>query len=95
MGCANTLLVRGVYIDAEEPNGKCVVFPCYYLRAIFQQDKLKKLQLSTFLFDEKRQNKNKKPVGNNHIPIIPTISFTIMENNTWISSVYVLCDKKT
>lgn len=79
MGCSNTLLVRGVYIDAEEQNGKCVVFPCYYLRTIFQEDKLKKLHLSALTFDEKLQNKNEKPLGNNHIP---TISLTIKENNT-------------
>ncbi|XP_017781763.1 PREDICTED: uncharacterized protein LOC108566416 isoform X2 [Nicrophorus vespilloides] len=42
LGCSNSLLVRGVYIDAEEPAGKCVVFPCYYLRLIFQQAREKK-----------------------------------------------------
>lgn len=82
MGCSNSLLVRGVYIDAEEPDGKCVVFPCYYLRTIFQEDKLKKLiSISTLNFDEKIQNKSDKPIGNNHIP---TISMTIKENNMWI-----------
>lgn len=38
LGCSNSLLVRGVYIDAEEPSGKCVVFPCYYLRVLLQRD---------------------------------------------------------
>lgn len=74
MGCSNTLLVRGVSIDAEEPDGKCVVFPCYYLRNIFQEDKLKKLQLSGLALDEKVHNMNEKPVRNNYIP---TISMTI------------------
>jgi len=41
--CSNTLLVRGVYIDAEEPAGKCVVFPIYYLRLIFQHERAKKI----------------------------------------------------
>lgn len=41
--CSNSLLVRGVYIDAEEPAGKCVVFPIYYLRLIFQHERLKKI----------------------------------------------------
>lgn len=42
LGCSNSLLVRGVFIDAEEPAGKCVVFPCYYLRLIFQHEREKK-----------------------------------------------------
>lgn len=42
LGCSNSLLVRGVYIDAEEPSGKCVVFPCYYLRVLFQEERIKK-----------------------------------------------------
>ncbi|KAF5295362.1 hypothetical protein FQR65_LT01552 [Abscondita terminalis] len=41
--CSNTLLVRGVYIDAEEHAGKCVVFPIYYLRLIFQHERVKKI----------------------------------------------------
>jgi hypothetical protein len=36
INCSNSVLVRGVYIDAEEEGGKCVVFPCYYLRLFFQ-----------------------------------------------------------
>jgi hypothetical protein len=36
INCSNSILVRGVYIDAEEEGGKCVVFPCYYLRLFFQ-----------------------------------------------------------
>lgn len=40
--CSNSVLVRGVYIDAEEPGGKCVVFPCYYLRLYFQNERAKK-----------------------------------------------------
>lgn len=74
MGCSNTLLVRGVSIDAEEPDGKCVVFPCYYLRTIFQEDKLKKIHLSGLAHDEKVYNMSEKPVRNNYIP---TISITI------------------
>lgn len=35
--------MRGVYIDAEEPAGKCVVFPIYYLRLIFQHERAKKI----------------------------------------------------
>ncbi|CAG9762591.1 unnamed protein product [Ceutorhynchus assimilis] len=38
LGCSNSLLVRGVYIDGKEPNGECVVLPCQYLRIIFEQE---------------------------------------------------------
>ncbi|XP_060529868.1 uncharacterized protein LOC132704106 [Cylas formicarius] len=65
LGCSNSLLVRGVYIDAEESDGRCVVFPCYYLRLIFQQEKLKKLnKVQKF-----------KSVDHNHIAVgISTVS---------------------
>lgn len=36
LNCGNTILVRGVYIDAEEEEGQCVVFPCHYLRLFFK-----------------------------------------------------------
>lgn len=62
LGCSNSLLVRGVYIDAEEPAGKCVVFPCHYLRLIFQEQKLKKMQ------SEQRKTEL-KPFENNHISV--------------------------
>ncbi|CAH0396169.1 unnamed protein product [Bemisia tabaci] len=32
---SNSVLVRGVYVDAEEEGSKCVDFPCYYLRLFF------------------------------------------------------------
>lgn len=39
MGCSNSVLVRGVCLDCEEPDGTCVVFPCNYLKDIFDQEK--------------------------------------------------------
>ncbi|XP_065207204.1 uncharacterized protein fusl isoform X1 [Planococcus citri] len=39
---SNTLLVRGVYIDAEENGEDCVEFPCYYFRLRFQEKQKKK-----------------------------------------------------
>ncbi|KAH0948534.1 hypothetical protein HN011_009009 [Eciton burchellii] len=42
LNCSNTILVRGVYIDAEEEEGKCVVFPCHYLRLFFKIEREKK-----------------------------------------------------
>ncbi|GBO98438.1 hypothetical protein EVAR_74_1 [Eumeta japonica] len=42
LNCSNSILVRGVYIDAEEPAGECVVFPCHYLRLYFHKQRTKK-----------------------------------------------------
>ncbi|XP_049868395.1 uncharacterized protein LOC126368436 isoform X1 [Pectinophora gossypiella] len=42
LNCSNSILVRGVYIDAEEPAGECVVFPCHYLRIFFHKERTKK-----------------------------------------------------
>ncbi|CAG9759757.1 unnamed protein product [Ceutorhynchus assimilis] len=39
MGCSNSVLVRGVCLDCEEPDGSCVLFPCNYLKTIFDQEK--------------------------------------------------------
>ncbi|XP_060528730.1 uncharacterized protein LOC132703474 isoform X2 [Cylas formicarius] len=43
MGCSNSLLARGVYLDAEEQDGSCVAFTCSYLRDVFVQEKARKL----------------------------------------------------
>lgn len=40
--CSNSILVRGVYIDAEEEDGKCVAFPCQYIRLFFKIEREKK-----------------------------------------------------
>lgn len=42
LNCSNTVLVRGVYIDAEEPEGQCVIFPIYYIRLFFQKERTRK-----------------------------------------------------
>lgn len=36
LNCSNSVLVRGVDIDASEEGGKCAVFPCHYLRLFFK-----------------------------------------------------------
>lgn len=36
------MLVRGVYVDAEEPAGQCVIFPVYYIRLFFQKERTRK-----------------------------------------------------
>ncbi|XP_033322998.1 uncharacterized protein LOC117218592 isoform X2 [Megalopta genalis] len=42
LNCSNSILVRGVYIDAEGEDGKCVAFPCHYLRLFFKVEREKK-----------------------------------------------------
>lgn len=55
LNCSNSVLVRGVYIDAEEPAGQCVIFPVYYIRLFFQKERTKKqkrLNEKTEKFDQ-------------------------------------------
>ncbi|KAI5639909.1 fuseless domain-containing protein [Phthorimaea operculella] len=42
LNCFNTVLVRGVYFDAEEPADECMVFPCHYIRIHYQRRKMRK-----------------------------------------------------
>lgn len=42
LNCSNSVLVRGVFIDAEEPAGQCVIFPVYYIRLFVQKERTKK-----------------------------------------------------
>ncbi|CAF4894117.1 unnamed protein product [Pieris macdunnoughi] len=42
LNCSNSILVRGVYIDAEEPAGECVIFPCHYLRLFIHKKRPKR-----------------------------------------------------
>lgn len=44
LNCSNSVLVRGVFIDAEEPAGQCVIFPVHYIRLFFQKERTKKRQ---------------------------------------------------
>ncbi|XP_014250214.1 uncharacterized protein LOC106667066 isoform X1 [Cimex lectularius] len=39
---SNSILVRGVYVDAQEDGEQCVDFPCYYIRLFFQSRQKKK-----------------------------------------------------
>ena len=51
LNCSNSVLVRGVYIDGSEEGGKCVVFPCHYLREFF------KVREQTLVYCKRRQEK--------------------------------------
>lgn len=50
------MLVRGVYIDAEEPAGQCVIFPVYYIRLFFQKERTKKQNRLTEKHEKSEQN---------------------------------------
>ena len=63
--------MRGVYIDAEEPAGQCVVFPVYYIRLFFQKERTKK--------QKKLMEKLQKLDQNNTILLIEK---PVMMNNT-------------
>ncbi|XP_069676342.1 uncharacterized protein fusl isoform X1 [Periplaneta americana] len=74
INCSNSILVRGVYIDAEEEGGKCAVFPCYYLRLFFQNKRKEKLQ--QLQIQQQQQQKaplvatsaKRKSDGDKHLP---------------------------
>lgn len=42
LNCFNTVLVRGVYFDDEEPSDEAVVFPCHYIRIYYHRRKMRK-----------------------------------------------------
>ncbi|KAI5709739.1 hypothetical protein M8J75_002948 [Diaphorina citri] len=68
---SNSILVRGVYIDAEEDGGKCVDFPCYYLRLFFQSKRRKKFLKQL----QKKQEVSRRKSEDNHIScetLVPT-----------------------
>lgn len=56
LNCSNSVLVRGVYIDAEEPAGQCVIFPVYYIRLFFQKERTKKQKRLTERHEKVDQN---------------------------------------
>ncbi|CAD7085963.1 unnamed protein product [Hermetia illucens] len=56
LNCSNSVLVRGVYIDAEEPAGQCVVFPIHYIRLFFQKERTKKQRRLLDALERQDQN---------------------------------------
>lgn len=61
LNCSNSVLVRGVYIDAEEPAGQCVIFPVYYIRLFFQKERTKK---------QKRLNEKSEKIDQNNTVLL-------------------------
>lgn len=67
LNCSNSVLVRGVYIDAEEPAGQCVIFPVYYIRLFFQKERNKKQRRLLDSLEKQDQNNItllEKPINN-------------------------------
>lgn len=87
LNCSNSVLVRGVYVDAEEPAGQCVIFPVYYIRLFFQKERTRKQRRllealekgdhSVFLFDKSSVNAGATIVKSSQ----KTIELTAMLNN--------------
>lgn len=73
LNCSNSVLVRGVYIDAEEPAGQCVIFPIYYIRLFFQKERTKKQKRLIDALERLEHNKTTEallPDKPNKTPII-------------------------
>lgn len=73
LNCSNSVLVRGVYIDAEEPAGQCVIFPVYYIRLFFQKERTKKQKRLIDALEKIEQSKTTDsllPDKTNKTPII-------------------------
>ncbi|GAB0100114.1 uncharacterized protein DMENIID0001_161060 [Sergentomyia squamirostris] len=73
LNCSNSVLLRGVYIDAEEPAGLCVVFPVYYIRQLFQKERSKKQKR---LLNDKLEKRD-----NNTILLIEDPGESVKNNN--------------
>lgn len=87
LNCSNSVLVRGVYIDAEEPAGQCVIFPIYYIRLFFQKERTKKQKRLLDALEKGDHNVSLLPdkSPNNAITIVKgsqkSIEMTSMLNN--------------
>jgi hypothetical protein len=105
LNCSNSVLVRGVYIDAEEPAGQCVVFPVYYIRLFFQKERTKKQkrlkeslerqqeQNNTILLIEKQLNHNPTTIKNNKISNIDKTIADYDKGDPPNEETIILCSK--
>uniref|UniRef100_A0A336MD46 CSON013295 protein n=1 Tax=Culicoides sonorensis TaxID=179676 RepID=A0A336MD46_CULSO len=86
LNCSNSVLVRGVYIDAEEPAGQCVIFPVYYIRLFFQKERTKKQKRLLETLERQEQNNInllEKPHNNNfNAKIVKSNNNRIINTNT-------------
>lgn len=64
LNCANSIALRGAFIDAEEPGGQCIVFPIYYVRSFTIKQRTKKQQRNVDALLEKDHYKSLLLVDN-------------------------------
>lgn len=86
LNCSNSVLVRGVFVDAEEPAGQCVIFPVYYVRLFFQKERTKKRQrmldaLEKGEFNKELLGKLEKPQPQIVKSSTKSVEMTAMMNN--------------
>lgn len=86
LNCSNSVLVRGVFIDAEEPAGQCAIFPVYYVRLFFQKERTKKRQrvldaLEKGDYSKELLEKSEKPQPKIIKSSIKSVEMTALMNN--------------
>jgi hypothetical protein len=87
------VLVRGVYIDAEEPAGQCVIFPVYYLRLFFQKERNKKQKRLNNLNDRNIDQHNTVLLiekTNNNIKIVKMMNDNNVDESLKENEVHIL-----
>jgi hypothetical protein len=97
LNCSNSVLVRGVYIDAEEPAGQCVIFPVYYIRLFFQKERTKKQKRLMEKLEKVDQNNTvlliEKPQMNHASSEIKIKNTSLSISNEDLKSEYSESDK--
>ncbi|XP_070498973.1 uncharacterized protein [Chironomus tepperi] len=84
LNCSNSVLVRGVYIDAEEPAGQCVIFPVYYIRLFFQKERTKK---------QKRLNETTDRIDHNNTVLLiekPQMNHSLCDSDMKVKTTKVV-----
>ncbi|TMW54886.1 hypothetical protein DOY81_000119 [Sarcophaga bullata] len=61
--CSNSILVRGVYIDADEPGGECVDIPINYVKLHFERERNKKRTAGQQIYSHQTNLIIKSPLG--------------------------------
>lgn len=86
LNCSNSLLVRGVFVDAEEPAGQCVIFPVYYVRLFFQKERTKKRQRMLEALEKGDLTKELLEKFEKHPPQIVKSSLKSVEMTTMVNN---------
>lgn len=54
--CSNSILVRGVYIDADGPGGECVDIPINYVKLHFERERNKRNSAGQQIYSQSKPN---------------------------------------